>query len=172
MSTAFAHKIAGMPPEAWTAATPCAGWTVTDLVDHVVSAPSMHFELAGKSLQPGPPVNEDALGAFHSVREQVQAELDDPARANVEFEGAFGRSTFADAVDRFVTFDLAVHGWDLARATGQDETIDPAEVARLWETAREFGDAIRSDGVCGPAVEPPTNADEQERLLAYLGRRT
>ena len=48
------------------------------------------------------------------------------------------------AIDRFVCFDLAIHGWDLARATGLDETIALADV--------------------GP------DADDQTKLLALFGR--
>ena len=49
-------------------------------------------------------------------------------RAGTEFDGFFGRSTFAQGVDRFLCSDLVLHGWDLARATGLDETMDPAEI--------------------------------------------
>jgi hypothetical protein len=36
------------------------------------------------------------------------------------------------AIDRFVLGDVLVHTWDLARATGQDETLDAAEVERMY----------------------------------------
>ncbi len=127
--------------------------------------------MVGRELQPELGVDDDPLGAFVSSRDQVQADLDDPARAETEFDGYFGRTTFAEAIDRFLCFDLAVHGWDLARATGQDERIDPMELPRPWECVELFGDSIRGEGLCGPAVEPPPDVDEQTRLLAYLGRR-
>ncbi|MBA3574482.1 MAG: TIGR03086 family protein, partial [Pseudonocardiales bacterium] len=47
----------------------------------------------------------------------------------------------------------------------------PAELTRLWDSVELFGDAIRSEGICGPAVDPPSGTDEQTRLLAHLGRR-
>lgn len=169
LADAFAGKIAAVPPEAWTAPTPCSDWDVRALVGHVVQTPAMFFSLVGRELAPCPDVAADPFAAFDCVRGQVQAELADPARAGAEFEGYFGRSTFAQAIDRFVCFDLTVHGWDLARATGQDERIDPAELKRLWAAVELFGEAIRT--VCGPAVEAPPDAHEQTRLLAYLGRR-
>ncbi len=171
LSATFADKIAAVPPDRWAAATPCTGWSARDLVRHVVETPGMFFGLVGRELRPGPSTDDDPLGAFTCSRDQVQAELDDPARAEAEFDGYFGRTTFAQAIDRFVCFDLAVHGWDLARATGQDERIDPAELTLLWDSVELFGDAIRSEGTCGPAVDPPSGADEQTRLLAHLGRR-
>lgn len=171
LAAAFTDRIAAVPPDRWDAPTPCDGWNVRDLVRHVAENPKMFLGMVGRELRPGPSVDVDPLGAFISARDQVQEDLDDPARAEAEFDGYFGRTTFAEAIDRFLSLDLAVHGWDLARATGQDERIDPVELPRLWESIELFGDAIRSKGVCGPAVEPPPGADEQTRLLAHLGRR-
>lgn len=66
--------------------------------------------------------------------------------------------------------DLLVHGWDIARATGQDETLPAQEVHRVYGDALSLGDNLRLDGVCGPAVEVPDDASEQDRLLGLLGR--
>ncbi|HEV7525188.1 MAG TPA: TIGR03086 family protein, partial [Acidimicrobiia bacterium] len=74
-------------------------------------------------------------------------------------------------VDRFLNVDLVVHGWDLAHATGLDEHIEPDDVARVRDVAEGFGDAMRNPKAFGPAVEPPAGAGEQEKLLAFLGRR-
>jgi uncharacterized protein (TIGR03086 family) len=101
----------------------------------------------------------------------VQADLDDPARAGAEYDGYFGRTTFETSVDQFLSGDLFIHGWDLARATGGDERLDPDELPRVKADLEGFGDAIRAPGAFGPAVETPPDADEQERLLAYLGRQ-
>jgi uncharacterized protein (TIGR03086 family) len=67
--------------------------------------------------------------------------------------------------------DLVVHRWDLARATGGDEHIDDADIARLTEAAAGFGEMIRSPGVCGPELAVADDADDQTRLLAFLGRQ-
>jgi hypothetical protein len=101
----------------------------------------------------------------------MQSLLDDPERAQQEFEGASGRQTFAAAVDRFICFDLNIHGWDIARAAGLDETIAADEIPRIRETAESFGPALRSDRVCGPELEVGPDADEQAKLLAFLGRQ-
>lgn len=171
LSGGFADRVAAVPADRWSSPSPCGGWTARDVVGHLVDVHGMFLRLVGRELGPGPDVEHDPLGAFTAARDQVQADLDDPERANAAFEGYFGRTTFAESVDRFVCFDLAVHGWDLARAAGLDDRIDPAELPRLWQATEFFGDAIRSEGTCGPALEPPAGADEQTRLLAYLGRR-
>lgn len=165
-------KIERVPADRWSSQSPCEDWTARDVVGHLVDVHGMFFGLVGRTLEPGPEdVDTDPLRAWVSARDQMQRNLDDPRLAGEEFEGLTGRSTFAAAVDRFICFDLNIHGWDLARATGLEERIDPDELPRLWATAESFGDAIRSEHVCGPAVDPPADADEQSRLLAYLGRR-
>ena len=64
-----------------------------------------------------------------------------------------------------------VHRWDLGTAAGLEITLPPDEIARLREHLAGMGDAMRGPGAFGPEVEPPAGADEQARLLAFLGRR-
>ena len=93
-----------------------------------------------------------------------------------------GRLTAEQHIDQVVSDDLVLHGWDLARATGQDETMDPADVERLWATAAAippdvmekfrtpgaFGEGIE---VYGPEVVVPPDAPLQDRLLGLIGRQ-
>src|SRR5690349_5412509 len=98
LSTAFADRVAAVPPEAWANQSPCEEWTARQLVGHVVEVHGMFLGLVGRELLPGPSVGDDPLGAFVSARDQVQADLDDPQRADAEYDGYFGRTTFADTV--------------------------------------------------------------------------
>lgn len=171
LSAAFEAKVAGVPDGRWDAPTPCEGWTVRDLVGHMVDNHRQFLGLVDRELDPVPPVDQDPVNAITVAREQVLADLRDPARASETYEGHFGVRTFEWAVDSFLSFDLAIHGWDLARATGQDETIPAAEVDRLLAAAEGWGDTARAPGVLGPEVEVPADADGQTRLLAFAGRR-
>jgi len=171
VSAHFAAKVAAVPDGGWDAPSPCEGWTALDLVRHVIDTHRQFLGLVNRELLPLPPIDEDPAGAFAISRRQVLADLEDPARATETYEGRFGTKTFEWAVDTFLSFDLVVHGWDLARATGQDETIDPAEIARCWADTQGWGEMARAPGVFGPALDPPDEADEQTRLLALLGRR-
>ena len=85
--------------------------------------------------------------------------------------GSIGQ-TYARSVDGFVCLDLVVHGWDLARATGQGETIAPEEVDRALGFIDEMGGAstMRDNGVTGPEVAVPADASKQDRMLGLLGR--
>lgn len=171
LSAAFAEKVAAVPADRWDDPTPCEGWTVRDLVRHVVDTQAMFRGLVGRESPALPSVDDDPHAAFVAASAAVQADLDDPASAAAEYDGYFGRTTFAEGIDRFASFDLVVHGWDLARATGQDERIDPAEIAIVRAHAEAAGDALRGPQAFADPIEAPPGADEQARLLAYLGRR-
>lgn len=171
LSARFATRVAAVPADRWDAPTPCEDWTVTDLVAHVVDAHRMFLGLIDRAPSAAPAVTDDPTAAVDAARRDVLAALQDPATATTTYEGAFGVRTFAWGVDSFLSFDLAVHGWDLARATDQDEAIDPAEVERLRRDAEGWGEMARGPTVFGPPVDVPDDADAQARLLAFLGRR-
>lgn len=171
LAATMTARIEAVEPAAWSNPTPCEGWTARDLVGHLVDVHGRFQGLVGRDLVAHPSVDEDPVGAFVAVRDQMQADLEDPDKVKQEYEGRLGRSTFGKAVDGFVCFDLVVHGWDLARATGQDETIDPQEVERLTQMVEAMGETMRANGVIQDPVEPLPEATAQERLLNALGRR-
>jgi uncharacterized protein (TIGR03086 family) len=170
LSRAMSHKIADVPDDAWENPSPCQEWTARGLVEHLLEVHSRFQGLVGRGLVTHPDVADDPLGAWEAVRGQTQEDLDDPAKVAEEYDGRFGRSTFGKAVDGFVCFDLIVHGWDLARATGQDETIASQDVEAIQRMVDEMGDVMRSNGVIAGPLDPPPDASPQERLLAALGR--
>jgi uncharacterized protein (TIGR03086 family) len=170
LATKFEQRIRRVTPEQWPNQSPCSEWTARDLVGHVVGTHGMMLGLIGRSLTPAPAAEDDPLAAFQAARADIETVLDDPELARTEYDGAFGRTSIASAIDRFLGFDLVVHGWDVARATGQDEHIDPVEIERIWADARQLGDNLRQPGVCAPPVELEGDASPQDRLLAYLGR--
>ena len=104
----------------------------------------------GRSLSPAPSLDDDPLGAFRAARADVEALLDDPALAATECDTPMGRMTLEQHVDGVVSEDMVLHGWDLARATGQDDTIDPAEIDRLWPGVQDIPAEMRIPGAFGP----------------------
>jgi len=163
--------VEAVPDDRWASPSPCEGWTARDVVGHLVGNCALFLGFVDRELPPAPSVEEDPIRAWSSSRHALQAGLDDPAVAGQEFEGFMGRSTFEAGVGRFLCFDLVVHAWDLARAAGLDERLDPDAVRDVLAVAETFSDSARVPGVFGPALEPPPGADEQIRMLALLGRR-
>jgi uncharacterized protein (TIGR03086 family) len=67
--------------------------------------------------------------------------------------------------------DVLIHGWDLAKGTGQDTTLDPDLVAACWTVVEPQADLLKGSGAFHGDVVAPDDADLQTRLLAALGRR-
>ena len=61
-------------------------------------------------------------------------------------------------------------GWDIGAAAGVPVELSDRELDQVEEALAGFGDAVRSEGVCGPAVEVGPDASRQERVIAFTGR--
>ncbi|WP_300008143.1 TIGR03086 family metal-binding protein [Pseudonocardia sp.] len=168
----FGRRVEAVPPEAWDAPAPCAGWAARDVVRHLTEwIPAFFYDRWGIDGAPIPPVDDDPVGAWTALDATLRAALSDPAVAASERDTPMGRRTFAATLDMIGTTDVFLHTWDLARATGGDERLDPAEVHRLYEGMLPLDEMLRTSGHYGPRVEVPADADEQTRLLAFIGRR-
>jgi uncharacterized protein (TIGR03086 family) len=111
------------------------------------------------------------VAAWHVHAAAVQELLDDPAYAGRMLSNPhLGDVPLPDAVDRFYTADVFMHTWDLARATGQDETLDAETCAAMLAGMEPIEDAMRSSGQYGPRVDVPPDADAQTRMLGFIGR--
>jgi uncharacterized protein (TIGR03086 family) len=174
---AFQSKVAAARPDRWGDRSPCADWTARDVVGHIIDMHGVMLRPLGRGLSPAPALADDPLGAFTAARADVEALLADPEVAATEVDTPMGRSTVEQHVDQVVSTDLVIHGWDLARAIGQDDTIDPAEVDRMWPGVQHIPEEMRIPGafgpgvvVFGPEVKVPEDASRQDRLLGLLGR--
>ncbi len=169
----FTRRVEAVPPAAWDNPAPCEGWVARDIVGHLTEwIPGF---LAARGVDLGlaalPPVADDPAEAWTRLDASLQAALDDPEVATREIDTGLGLQTVEHAIDGFCTGDVLVHTWDLARATGLDETLDPDEVHRMLAEMEPLDAALRKSGHFGPRVEVPAEADEQTRLLAFLGRQ-
>jgi uncharacterized protein (TIGR03086 family) len=167
----FTERAQSAPAGSWDNPAPCDGWVARDVVRHMAEwMPGMFFSTSGVAPPDIPSVDEDPVGAWSALDGALQACLDDPSCAVRELDMQMGRFTMADAIDMFATGDVLVHTWDLARATGQDEELDPDEVHRMYEGMKSIPDEVLRGEHFGPRVEVPDDADEQTKLIAFTGR--
>jgi uncharacterized protein (TIGR03086 family) len=147
------------------AKTPCDGWDVRTLLNHMLET-QRYFLNSGRGEDaslpsPIPPamLSDDPAADFEAVR---RAMLDAYAEAGtIEKTGPALGVAFSD---------LLVHTWDLARATGQDETMPAGLAAAAYELVHgKFTDEQRK-GVFKPEVPIGDDSSPQDRLLAYTGR--
>ena len=168
----FTATVDGTAASAWDNPAPPAGWVARDVVRHLVEwFPAFLQGSTGIHLPAGPTVDADPAGAWRVQCDAVQALLDDPAVAEREHDlPHIGAMPLGQAIDMIYTGDVFLHRWDLARATGQDETLDPDKCAVMLVGMEPMDEALRQSGHYGPRVEVPDDADVQTRLLAFIGR--
>jgi uncharacterized protein (TIGR03086 family) len=172
VAAGFTARVRGAAPHAWDNPAPVEGWAARDVVRHLVEwFPAFLESGAGVKLPSGPSVDDDPVAAWTVHSDAVQALLDDPATAGqVLTNKHIGEVPLDQGIDRFYTSDVFMHTWDLARATGQDETLDPVKCAELYEGMLPLDDVLRASGQYGPRVEVPDDADIQTKLLGFIGR--
>jgi haloalkane dehalogenase len=148
-----------VPRARWGAPTPCAGWTVRDVVDHLVA--NNHAQLAALG---GPDVGDD----LRRSGEAVLAAHARPAAADVRFPlGGRQRSARSALAVHFA--DVLVHGWDLARAVGLPYRFDEDLAAAAERVVSAFPDLAWGPGAAFAADAGP-GAGAGDRLLALTGR--
>jgi uncharacterized protein (TIGR03086 family) len=164
---------AAVPEDAWERPAPCDGWVARDVIRHMVEwIPAFLQSGAGVDLPEGPSVDDDPVAAWRALDDGIQRLLDDPSTAARPFDHPrAGRHSVEDAIGIFFLGDVLIHTWDLARATGGDETLDADEVHRMFEGIEPYDEMLRASGQYGPRVEVPFDADEQTKLIAFMGRQ-
>jgi uncharacterized protein (TIGR03086 family) len=169
----FTARVRAVPSGAWDNPSPCEGWTARDVVGHLTGWIPGFFGAHGLEFPPVPSVQDDPVGAWETVQTTLAEALTDPALAARTVETPFSTQSLAETVDMIVTGDVFTHTWDLARATGQDETLDPDQLQLMIAAIGAMPEeALRADGMFGPAIEVSADADDQTKFLAYVGRRT
>lgn len=172
VAAAFTTTVTGVAEEQWELPAPPEGWVARDVVAHLIEwFPAFLRGSTGLELPEGPDVQVDPVGAWQAQTAAVQALLDDPTTAETEYDfGPLGTMSLADVISMVYIGDVFLHRWDLARATGQDETLDPEGCARMLAGMEPMDEVMRRSGHYGPRVAVAADADVQTRLLAFIGR--
>lgn len=171
VASGFDAAVKAAAPEMWGAQSPCEGWTARDVVAHVVEGhQSVIARVRGGEPTPMGP-DDDPRQAWEATSRAIDEITGDPEAVAREVDGPVGLMPVGDIIGRFVTMDLLVHTWDLARALGVDERLDEESVRGAYEGMKPMDAMIRRPGVFGPKIEPPAGADLQTEFLYFLGRR-
>ena len=176
----FATLVAGVGPGHWHDDTPCSEWDVRTLVHHLLSeqlwVPPMFegltIEQVGGTFE-GDLMGGDAWawpGLLASSVEEAHAVVAQPGALKRTVHLSFGDASGQEYVTQ-LTADLAIHAWDLARATGQDNVLDPDAVALLLPWTEASAGLTSGSGMFGPPIDTGPGAPDDVRLLGLLGRK-
>jgi uncharacterized protein (TIGR03086 family) len=168
--------VAGIAASQWATVSVDDEWTVRQLVNHVVTGNYWAEELAsGKTIEEvgdrldGDVLGDDPLAAYDDSAARAAAVFRAPGAMEAACAVSYGPvpgSVYCG--HRFL--DVLVHGWDVAKSTGQDATLDPELVAACWTVLEPQLEMLQASGAFGTAVVVPDDADLQTKLLAALGR--
>ncbi|MBZ9642146.1 TIGR03086 family metal-binding protein [Streptomyces sp. PSKA30] len=159
--------------------TPCPDYAVRNLLGHLLGL-SIAFRDAGRK-ELGPTTDTSPEAALPDIgpgwREElpkILAELAEAWRDPAAWTGETraggvplsGAEAGAVAVD-----ELVIHGWDLARATGQEYTPDPAALQLSYGLLLAAAqDPSRGGGIFGPVVPVPDDGPLLDRVIGLSGR--
>ncbi|WP_214412831.1 TIGR03086 family metal-binding protein [Sphaerisporangium fuscum] len=173
----FGLRVAMINDDRWSAPTPCSEWTVRDLVGHLVTeqlwVPPL---LAGETVTEigdrfeGDPLGDDPVARWTEAAAAAQQAFAEPGALDREVHLSYG-TVSARRYCREMTSDLAVHAWDLARALGVNDRIDPDLMSEAYDYLSPMAGQLEQSGIFAPAVPVPDDADPQTRTLALTGRR-
>ena len=173
----FAAALSQVADDQWDAPTPNEGQTVRALVAHVVGGNLMAAIILGGGTR------EEGMAPFRRDDAELVAEFEESRRAQAAAfaaPGALEQTVAHPALDMPATMllgfrltEYGLHGWDLARAIGADDTIDPVVLEALWETLSPMEGMMAASGMFGAGRSGDVGDDAplQDRVLDLAGRR-
>ncbi len=166
--------IAGIRADQWSAPTPCTEWDVRALVTHVTSGMLNFAALVRGDLRPDGTADDqadDPVAAYRSATATMRAAFGAPGALDRIYPSPIGPAPGSVLVHLRIT-ELLVHGWDLARATGQPPAL-PADLAEgelaVWRA--QFSDGVPAGLPFAPAQPVAAPAPAIDHLAAFLGRQ-
>ncbi len=166
--------VAGLRPDRWSAPTPCTDLDVWAVLNHPVSGNLLFAAIVGETPPPkrgADHLGADPLAAYQRAAGELRAALAAPGVLESVYTAPFGTGPGAALVAVRITENL-VHGWDLARATGQPADF-PDDVTERALAAAKRQLSSRPAGPDAPfAAEVPVadDASPVDRLAGFFGR--
>jgi uncharacterized protein (TIGR03086 family) len=160
--------------------TPCSDWDVRAVLNHVTGGADMFATCVNDGaisderlveLLAGDNLGADYKHSYEAAAKRALSAFEQPDSAAKMVTLPFGEMPAGVAM-RIAIFDVTVHAWDLAKATGQSTALDPEVLGAALDVGRQMiGQEMRDGGMFGPAITVPDNAPLQDQLAAYAGRQ-
>lgn len=162
--------------------TPCSEWDVRGLLNHLIGV----LEFTAGCIAGNPPNIRPAeadssyieetdvavlIEAYHTVLDRVLQSAREPGALDRIVSTPYFGEMPVNQIFAGTTMDQFIHGWDLAKATGQDTALDAGLVEFAYGMLSSgFADMGREAGFIGPEIAVSDDAGLQDRLIAHMGR--
>jgi uncharacterized protein (TIGR03086 family) len=168
--------VAGVRADQFDGATPCDDWNVHALLNHTIAAVQM-FDGAASGAEFDPSnfakdnVGDNPGAGYDTAAAKLRDTVAQPGVLDAIWNMPFGAVPGSMAIG-IATLEIAQHGWDVAKATGQQADFDAEVTETAMATARMApAELIRSPGVFGPESPCPPEAPPHDQLAAFVGRK-
>jgi uncharacterized protein (TIGR03086 family) len=171
-----ARVVNGVPEGQLDAPTPCGDWDLRTLLNHTILWTSYSAERRAH----GESVAEDLMskdftadpGFREDYAKQIKKAVDawSAPQAWAGTRDVMGSATPAADVGAMLLMEMGLHGWDVARATGQEFNVDDSTASALEDIVRAQAELFRKYQGFADAIEPPPDATAFERALTLSGR--
>ncbi|MFC3451278.1 TIGR03086 family metal-binding protein [Amycolatopsis speibonae] len=165
--------ITGIGTDDWDRSTPCAEWTVRDIVKHLIDNNEHRAaQASGRLRKTRPTADGDLTRSYAESSAEFLAAFDAQALEKTFDFGNFGPLPGKNAL-AVLFVDNLVHGWDLDAALGREHLWDDELATAALGVASRYPDVTPVRGPGGAfdqAVEAPPGAGPGEALIALLGR--
>jgi uncharacterized protein (TIGR03086 family) len=166
----FTSRVDQIAETQWATPSGHEDWTVRDMVAHVISTQQRVLGTLGEPVVATVDEDGDLKAQWREASGAMQDALDDPERGTKVIRGLLGRQPFELLVGQLICPDTLVHTWELSRAIGQDETLDPAAIRASTAILTPIDEAVRRPGGFADKIASPADADEQTKFLHFVGQ--
>ena len=175
----FEHVLRSVPADAWENQSPCEEWTTRQVAGHAMGVVSNVAARGGVGAvvdvfgDVATIAGDDPVESFRQIRDRYLTATDRPGALQTPIKSSLGEMTLDDYLG-LMCADTLVHTWDIARAAGVDDTLDPGAVRLVYAGYVAWDqETMRQPGRYGAAVElggADSTLSEQDRLIAFTGR--
>jgi uncharacterized protein (TIGR03086 family) len=165
--------ISGVRPDQLDLPTPCSDWSVRQLLNHLVSGTALFHSLAtggGPVDRSADHLGTDPAGAFRTSVASLREVFAADGGLTQLVTSPFGEQPAAVLLEMRVN-EMMLHGWDVAKATGQPTDLDPGVAEHCLASFRALRASGRGATMFAEPTEAPAGASMVDQLAALSGRK-
>jgi uncharacterized protein (TIGR03086 family) len=158
--------VEGVTPSQMGDETPCSDWNVEELLNHIIGGATLGASTFGGNA----PEADNALAAYDGATEAAISAMSTDGAMEGNITSPSGGEMPGGYFATLLAMDNLIHGWDLAKATGQSTELPEDLVDIMYADFEPQMDGFRQGDRFGPEVPQPEDVKTQDKLIGMMGR--